>query len=195
MRLRGLLLSGVASAMLASAAPRPRATAESCVAAGPSDGATAAEFQREATAIFRDVAADSRNALDSANTLESFADSPELSWQGHALELSELRTDVNDMGAKLCRLEAIRADVAPWQQKTIDEIAAEVRLMADNTQDAIRFVNAHQENLWEPEYHKYVSNLDDEARQLTRSVTSAVHYANAQRHYQRMREELGIGGS
>jgi hypothetical protein len=51
------------------------------------------------------------------------------------------------MGAKLCRLETIRMAVAPWQQAEIDRIATRGGLMADNTEDAIHFLNAHQNGL------------------------------------------------
>ena len=40
-------------------------------------------------------------------------------------------------GRQLCRLEAIRCVVEPWQQKTIDRTATDFTLLVDNTQDAL----------------------------------------------------------
>ena len=62
---------------------------------------------------------------------------PNVTWDAHADELEYLKSEINDIGAKLCRLQTIRRVVAPWQQNVIDQIATDTQLMADNAQDAI----------------------------------------------------------
>jgi len=96
------------------------------------------------------------------------------------------------MGKMVPRLEAIRGQVAPWQQGVIDRIAQEVVLMADNTQDAIVFGGGHKGELWSPTYQKYASNLYNEARALTNSVEQAVDYAQVTKEYQTLTHELGV---
>ncbi len=74
------------------------------------------------------------------------------------------------MGRRLCRLEQIRRVAAPWQQKAIDDAASSVRLMGDNVQDAINFLEAHQADFWEPSYRQNVANVFNESGQLSQSV-------------------------
>ena len=194
MRPSELLLTGLISAALAVAAPKAE-TSNSCPSDSPTAESYTWNFPGEATSIFRGVEADAHEALKNADELESFTETPQISWQGHALELADLRTEVNDMGAKLCRLESIRRVVAPWQQKTIDDIASSLRLMADNTEDAIQFLNSHHQDLWSPTYRKYLTNLFDEAHHLTKSTQTAVHYESARDKYRNLRNELGVSGS
>jgi len=89
------------------------------------------------------------------------------------------------------RLEIIRRVAAPWQQTEIDRISRTVRLMAENAQDAIVFVNEHQTALWLPVYQKYAGNLYNEARTLTDSLDHALSYARAAKEFQQLRREMG----
>lgn len=81
------------------------------------------------------------------------------------------------MGQKLCRLEQIRRVTAPWQQKAIDDAAVSVRLMTDNIQDAIDFLNEYQSNFWEPDYRHNVNNVLHESGQLSQSLRTFEQYA------------------
>jgi hypothetical protein len=85
-------------------------------------------------------------------------------------QLEPLRTEVNDIGAMLCRLETIRRVAAPWQQKTIDRISITLHLMANNAEDAIEFGKTHQNELWLGQYQGDINNLYNEARSLTRNA-------------------------
>lgn len=192
MGLRTLFWSGcVSTAMVALAIPATAAAVHECVSGNPTAASYTWDFKGETNMIFKDIQSDAQQALNHADKLQSFQGS-DLSWQTHASELDALKDEVNDMGAKLCRLEAIRRVVAPWQQAEIDRIAAAVRLMADNTQDAIVFGNAHQEELWLTAYQKYTNNLYNEARMLAHSVGNAVAYANVSKEYRGLRRALGM---
>lgn len=125
---------------------------------------------READAIFGVLRVDSRQALFDADTLQSFSRQPGPSWTSDAIPLDDLRDAINDMGAKLYRLETIGPRVDPWQQRLIDRVAVSIQLMADNVHDAIVFGNVHQTELWLPTYRRYVDNLFQQAQNLTRSV-------------------------
>ena len=130
-----------------------------------------------------------------ADKLQSFARDPDLDWQTHASQLEDLKYEINDMGAKLCRLETIRRVVAPWQQGEIDRIGTSVRLMADNTEDAIAFGDSKPRDLWLAPYQKYVTNLYREADALTHSIRNAVEFASTSKEYQELRQELGVRAS
>jgi hypothetical protein len=113
----------------------------------------------------------------------------------HADQLLDLKGEINDIGSRLCRLEAIRRVVDPWQQRVIDQIVTTTRLMADNAQDAIMFVDAHRLELWLPAYQTYLNNLRHEATNLRRSVDKAIEFASVSKEYQDLRSDLQPKGS
>lgn len=191
-----MFLSGcVSGAMVLLAVPATAAAVHECAPGTPTAASYTWNFKGEANTIFQDIQSDAWQALDHADMLHSFAQDSSLSWESNAEELEALKEEVNDMGAKLCRLEAIRRVVAPWQQAEIDRIATTVRLMADNTQDAIVFANAHPTQLWLATYQKYADNLYDQARKLDQSVGNAVAYANASKEYRNLRHKMGLPAS
>jgi hypothetical protein len=196
MRLRILLLCGCMSvAMSAAAASAAVPAAQACVTGTPTVASNTWDFKGEANAIFEDVQAEVRQARDHAQKLESYTRDPDVSWRMHADLLLDLKGEINDIGSRLCRLEAIRRVVDPWQQRVIDQIVTAARLMADNAQDAIAFGDAHRLELWLPTYQAYLNNLRHEAASLTRSVDKAVEFAGVSKEYQDLRSSLEPKGS
>jgi hypothetical protein len=193
MRLRTLLWSGCISAALALyAVPASAAsTSHQCVAAEPTAASYTWDFKGEATTIFKDIQSDAQDALYHADMLQAFARDPHMTWDAHADELSYLKSEINDIGAKLCRLQTIRRVVAPWQQNEIDQIVTDTQLMADNTQDAMLFGNTHRNELWLAAYQKNVNSLEDEANALTHSVGHAVQFAGVSKEYRELRHDVG----
>lgn len=167
-------------------------TSNECACGKPTAASYTWDFHREADTLFQGIQFDAQRVTNHAANLQSFADDPNVTWQVHATELNQLRTEVNDMGNKLCRLETIRRVVAPWQQETIDRIASTLPLMADNTTDAIAYVNAHQHDLLNPTYWRFADNLYSEGTQLTQSAGNAVEYAKVLGEYHTLRNEVGV---
>jgi hypothetical protein len=147
-------------------------------------------FHREANQLVQAIQDDSVAASRHAATLDSFADSPDLSWQTHAEQLSYLKSEINDMGRKLCRLETIRSAVAPWQRTTINRIAKDVVLMANNADDAIVYVTSHQRYLWNPTYENYTSNLYNLSANLQTTADHAVEYARVRARDRELNREM-----
>jgi len=191
MRMNGLLLRAFISSMMAFVpAASAAAVGAKCITGKPTAASYTWNFQKEADQIFEDIQADAAQAQYHADKLQSFGLDEELSWESHALELSQIRSAINDMGERLCRLETIRRVVAPWQQKTIDRIAVTVRLMADNAEDAIVFGNNNQRALWRPAFQKYTNNLVQEANSLNHSAETAVEYAKTHTQDQQMKRAI-----
>ena len=112
MRLRALLWSSCFSvAMAVSALPAAAAPVHECVSPKPTAASYTWDFKSEANTIFKDVQSDAQQAMDHADNLQSFAGDNGLSWEAHAYQLEYLKNDINDIGAKLCRLETIRPTV------------------------------------------------------------------------------------
>ena len=170
--LKYLILSGFLSAGMALpvvASPAVNCTSKSQVAA-----VERGNFPHQANKLLRDIRSDAESVMKHAATLKSFTGEADMSWFSSADELDHLRTDINNLGAKLCRLEAIRAEAAPWQRRVIDTVTTTARLMADNAEAAIDFANSHPQNLWNPTYRKYVDNIYGEADRLTKVTAHAV---------------------
>lgn len=156
------------------------------------DGGFLRNFQNEANGLFKDVQFHARRARSHADRLKSYAVDSDLGWQAYADQLTQMRSEINSMGDDLCRLETIHRVLAPWQQRSVDRIATAVRLLADNTQDAILFENANQRMLWSPTFQNYLDNLSSQARNLTASVGNAVEYAKVGTEYRDLRHDLGM---
>ncbi|HUI55683.1 MAG TPA: hypothetical protein VLY04_11970 [Bryobacteraceae bacterium] len=165
--------------------------ANACVLPPATPASYTWNFQNEANQTFRTI-------LDEAETVRYFADQLEFfpsngitDWWTHGDMLMQLRTSVNEIGGTVCRLEAIRRVVAPWQQKTIDEIISTITLMADNTQDAITFGNNNQLALWKPVYADYLKNIYNESSKLTKSLNQAVQFARVGSEYNQLKKDVG----
>jgi len=191
MRVSQLLLSTGISFIMIVLPAAPAAAASACLAAKPTPASNTWNFQKEADNIFQAIQSDAANARYHAEKLSSFDLDEEISPESHAMEMMQLRSAINDVGERLCRLETIRRAVAPWQQHAIDRIATATRLMAGNAQDAIAFENNNPRILWSPIYRKYVDNLYSEASNLDQLVTNAVQYAKVNARYHELRKDLG----
>jgi hypothetical protein len=193
MRLRSWLLgSCVTGALVFAALPSQAAPVHECVTGQPTAQSYTWNFQREADGIFEDIHNDAGQVADRAATLQRDVTETNLIWESHGDTLMGLKASVNDMADKLCRLQAIRRVLSPWQQKTVDRINTEVRLMVDNAQDAITFSDANPSDLWSPTYSAYVNNLYHEANTLDHSTADAVRYARVQNEYRNLRDDWGV---
>lgn len=125
--------------------------------------------------LFREIHLDADDALNQTGTLKTLTVEPSAAQFGTADELNRLQVDINDMGVKLCRLEAVRNEATPAQKEAIDGIARNAQLMVDNASDAIQFARAHHGDEWNSEYRNYLNNLYGEADGVTKLTERAVH--------------------
>ena len=203
MKVKNLLVSGcVCATMAAFPAMAATSQARACPVGKVTPASYTWDFQKETDGILHDVQVDAEQAFTHADHLLGYVQNQnfrwelqDFSWNSNAIELTQLKDLINDMGQKMCRLETIRRVDTPWQQNTIDRIATTLRLMADNSTDAIVFGSHNEHELWLATYKKYVNNLFDEAGSLRRSVDHAVKYAKVQRQEQILRKDLGIKAS
>jgi uncharacterized protein YacL (UPF0231 family) len=190
-RIQKILTIGCLTGALA-AMPALAMAPKECVAGKATAASYTWNFRKEATGLLQDVQSEAAQVRNHAAKIQTFGREYEVSWQAHSNQLSRLKTEVDDMGAKLCRLMMIRRVVAPWQQEAIDRIAPQIQLIADNAQDAIHFVNNHQESLWQPAYQRYVSNLYHESKSLSNTVNNFEEYAHARIEYRQLESRLGM---
>jgi len=185
----------MSAALVLTTVPLGAMTVQECTAGAPTAESYTWNFQKEADNLFQELQANAQQAMDTADTLQSFSRNAEVSWTTHADYLRKLKTEVNDASQKLCRLETIQRVLPAWQQKAIKRIRTQVQLMADNTEGAIAFLDSNRGQLWSPTYDNYLNNSYSEAKQMNQSTENVVEYANVLHQYKDLRNDLGIAKS
>lgn len=165
--------------MMASPVSTSTVAGNACPAGTVTAASYTWNFKSEADTTFKAIQDDAHQALDAADMLKNSDLPSDMKWPEASEQLDQIRDSVNDIGARLCRLQAIRPVVSPWQQAEITRITKAVVLMANNTEDAITFANGHQRELWRGSFRLYESNLYNLSHSLTKSIDHAVSYAKA----------------
>ncbi len=166
-----------------------------CVPGQPTAQSYTWNFHQEANQLIQRIQDESTAAARHATELQSFADSPGLTWQTHDEQLSDLKGEIDHMGRQLCRLETIRSAVAPWQRRAIQRVAKDVVLMTNNTDDAINYVNSHQGYLWNPTYEDYLNNLATLSSNLQTTTSNAVEFAHVRAKDRELRRTMEMRSS
>jgi hypothetical protein len=184
----GAVIGAMVLAPATSMAMQRRA---SCTAGPATPESYTWNFSREASGLLNDMRADANQVANQAAQLENFSRNPEVDWQLDADYLVQIKQEVNDMGKRLCRLETIKRVTAPWEQDAIRRTAPLVQYMADNTEDAINYVNAHENQLWTPPYRVYAQNLDTEAHTLAHRINNQEEVAHLNQQLARVENNAG----
>ncbi|MDE3165710.1 MAG: hypothetical protein KGN36_07890 [Acidobacteriota bacterium] len=181
------------SAAMTAAAPAATKGADcACVPGKPTAASAHWNFKGETNQIFQQIRDEAQMASYHADKLASFAQDPNLDWTVHSEQLAYLRSEINDMGKKVCRLAQIRSADAPWQQTEIKRIHKYLQFMADSTDDAILFGKTHTNALWMPVYQRYTDVIFNQAEKLSHSVDQAVEYAGTSKEYKTLGQDLGV---
>lgn len=183
----GYLLAAIAVTPVMSMGMEPR----TCKPGQPTEESYTWNFPKEASRTLKDIRADAAKVENHADRLRNFSMNTSLSWQSHGSELRSIKAEVNQIGAKLCRLETIRTAALPWQRQAIDRTAVLAREMANNTDLAIKYLNTNQEHLWSPTYRQYATNLYNESSRLSQSIGSFEKLAKLRREEKDLRTALG----
>ncbi|HUP02638.1 MAG TPA: hypothetical protein VMU19_01535 [Bryobacteraceae bacterium] len=174
------LLAG-ACCLAAALAPLPAsaATVPACSAGKPTAASYTWDFKAEAARTFSDIRADVEQIATNTDELRALTRDDEVSYNpGESYYWNQVDSAINDMGNRECRLQTIRRVVSPAQQRAIDKILAENRLMAYHARNAGDFGKAHPENLLMGPYRDDLVNLYNEAQALA-GVMKTVSRASA----------------
>jgi len=177
--------------MMASPVAVSKVAGNACPAGTVTAASYTWNFKGEADNTFQAIQDDAHQALDAADKLKNSDLPPDMAWPDASMQLDQIRDSVNDMGARLCRLQAIRKVVSPWQQAEITRITKAVVLMANNTEDAILYANGHTREMWSGPMPLYKDNLYSLAHNLTKSIDNAVSYAKVSQEYHELGPKVG----
>jgi len=141
-----------------------------CSPTTASDHSYARSSTREATRLLNDMQYDAQQVKNHAQVMDNFAYHTEFAWNTTGIELRRIKSEINDMGKRLCKLERMENAVPLAEQQAIQNVAPVVRQMADNADAAIHFRNAHHSGLWAPSFTANAQNLQTEANTVIRRI-------------------------
>lgn len=147
-------------------------------------------FEAEAKDLLKEVKYLSGKLKNDASTLESYKWQTQLSWQTHANQLNLTREHINKIGERLDRLQAIRSEVAPWQQEAIERLVPVAANVAANTESAIQHLNENRGYLFAPVYVDHLTSIADSSSELKESADLFLEIGDTSDKLDRTQEKL-----
>jgi len=150
-------------------------------------------FPSEASQLLQEIRSASHSLTANTSRLLSFTH--RVSWQGHAGELALVREQVNDVGERIQRLQAIRHALEPWQQQAIDAITPAAVSVASGTEAAIQYLNENRNFLWAETYKGHLKTLSSGADLMKQTVALHLELASTQEKLETLRNQVASLGS
>jgi hypothetical protein len=169
MKIENCLKAGALICAMAGMPAVSRAQVGTCTPTA-SDHSYAQGSTRETTHLLNDMQWDARQVEYHAQVMDNFAYHTNFAWDTTGIELRRIRSEVNDMGKRLCKLQRMENAVPLGEQRAIQSVAPVVREMADNADAAIRFRNTHHSGFWAPSFTANAQNLQTEANTVIRRI-------------------------
>ncbi len=149
----------------------------------------------EASGLLKQIRSLSAQLAEDSHFLKLNSQWNQLDWTGHAQQLNQIRGDINAMGEKLDRLQEIHSMIAPWQQRAMERIMPNAVALADHTEGAIAFLNAHQGKTWTIPYTDRISAMSDQAETIKSSVSAFLDYAKTSDRLEGLERQIEYGGA
>jgi chromosome segregation ATPase len=156
----------------------------------------------EAKNLLKEIKYLSGKLKNDANTLESYKRQTQLSWHTHAHQLNLARAHINEIGKRLDRLQAIQSELAPWQQRAIEQIVPVAASVASHTESAIQHLNENRRYLFAPVYVGHLTSISDRSAELKESVDVFWEFGDTsdrldrtQQKLDRLQERIGLSES
>jgi hypothetical protein len=164
----------------------------------PSPGAPedqlATHSSGRASTLLAEIRKESTELRLPADTLGTFAGSPQYSWRSHISYLNKVKGHINAVGERTAELQQIRHAVLPWQQQAITEVTSHAAKVAASTQAAIVYLNENQNRLSVSEYGDHLTTIADSSEDMKQTVDKFLDYEKTQRKLQQLQNELELGG-
>ena len=151
-------------------------------------------FPSEASQLLKEIRSAAHQLTSNAENLKSFGPGG-VSWQRHADELMQIREQVNAVGERIQRLQAIRHVIAPWQREAVDSLTPMAVTLASRTEAAIGHLNDNRTYLWSETYQDHLKTLASRAGQMKTSVGLHLELAETQDKVEALRGSVASLGS
>jgi hypothetical protein len=133
----------------------------------------------EASKLLKQIRTSAFQLATDSDTLESLS-RMRVARESYARSLELVKAHINKTGEQIARLQAIKSEVAPWQQAAIDRITPIAAQIAANTEAAINHINESPNYLYSPEYQSTLSAIANDAKEMRNSVNDFLTLAAAQ---------------
>jgi len=162
----------------------------------PSPGAPETDdlayLSERASTLLAEIQKESAELSRHADTLGTFARSPQYSLQSHAFYLNKVKGHINAVGERTAELQQIRHAVLPWQEQAITEVTSHAAQVAASTQAAIVYLNENQGRHFVPEYREHLTAIADSSMDLKDTVGKFLEYEKVQQKVQQLQNELEL---
>ena len=130
-----------------------------------------------------------------AEEMKSFVlRSKKLSWESHAVKLTEIKQHVNSLGELVTKMNNAEAKASPWQQQSIDRVTPLLRDLAASVTSTINHLNDNQNRLHFPPYPAYAAANADYATDIAQLVSDYVAYGGAKHKSEDLAQKLEVPG-
>ncbi len=126
-----------------------------------------------------------------ATLLQSYTRS-NLDWRTHAKQINRIKNQINATSKTVAALNGARSQAAPWQVAAIDRILPYLREMAEDTTNAIEYLNKNQSRLNDKDYKEYLEANSEMSHELAALIAQFVDYGNSKGNYEKLREKLEL---
>jgi hypothetical protein len=182
--LAAVALLGTGSIFASPPAPSP----------GVSETDDLAYLSGRASTLLAEIKREAAQLTRHADTLRTFAGNPQYSWQSHTFYLNKVKGHINAVGERTAELQQIRYAVLPWQEQAITEVTSHAAQVAASTQAAIIYLNENQGRHFVPEYRDHLTAIADSSDDMKQTVDKFLDYEQTQQKFQRLQNELELGG-
>lgn len=115
------------------------------------------------------------------------------SRESYVTALGEVKADVNSMGKAFARLEDMKESATPEERSAIDHAQPLLKEIAENTQLAIAYVNAHAERLWVADNQARIEKIETASDQLYGELGHLFAYTKVSAKEKRLEKAVEAG--
>jgi hypothetical protein len=162
--------------------------------AGASETNASAHLSGRASLLLTEIRRETAGLRLHADTLGTFAQSPQYSWQSHAFYLDRVKNHINAVGERTAELQQIRYAVFPWQERAINDVTSHAAQVAASTQAAIVYLNENKGRHFVPEYRDHLTAIADKSEDMKQIVDKFLDYEKTQQKFLRLQNELELDG-
>jgi DNA repair exonuclease SbcCD ATPase subunit len=118
----------------------------------------------------------------------------DVSWQTHAEALDRIKGDVNSMARVVDKLKETRASGSQLQEQAVDRVMPLLKQLAQNTTDAINYLNQNRTRPLSDPYTEYLQENADTAHELASTVSSLFEYEKSMTKIAQLKDKLELNG-
>ena len=166
------------------------ASPEGCQPGTPTSKSDTWDFPEEASGLIEQIQSHAGQVSRNADRLQSFTRANGISWESHAVELTQVRDHVNAIGKLHCQLQVNRHVALPWQQRAIDYMTPKLVNLANLTEAAIQVLAENRSTLLATNYTRQTAEMYELADEINDSLGAFLESAEMRQKLERSEQNL-----